>query len=151
MKTLIMAMILALTTTTAFAKEAEIAEDYYQEGIYEYFVDINDYAMFCSFYGAELGNYHLEDMVDAVGEDATEALLTLTEVNTKMTTDNYAEVVIYKTTGMNKLRQKRFHNYYYDAVFDIMDLSVELLEEDLSTISMETVVEKFMHNCRERR
>jgi len=149
MKTLITAIVLALTATTA--SSTEIAEDFYQEGIYEYFADIHDQAMFCSSYGEELANYHLEDMVDAVGEDATEALLALTEVNTTMAIDNYAEVVIYKTTGMNKLWQKRFDNYYYDSIFEIMDLSVEYVEEDLNTLGMEKLVEKFMLNCRERR
>ena len=142
MKTLITAIVLALTPLTA---QAYVAED--QQETYELWTGIVNETMTCTFYGEEISRDHLEELVTSVGEKKANEFLELIDFNVSQSTYVYTTVVIDKESGLNKLYQKRFHNHYYDSMFDIMEISAELVERDLNELGMKKSVEKYMNKC----
>jgi hypothetical protein len=81
MKTLITAIVLALTPLTA---QAYVAED--QQETYELWTGIINETMTCTFYGEEISRDHLEELVTAVGEKKANEFLELIDFNVSQST-----------------------------------------------------------------
>ena len=103
MKTLIVTAIIALTSTVAAADQAT----------YDKYIEESNQASFCGGFGDILQNYHLDEMVEVLGEDTTMEVMDVRNSALNRWVSLFIEVPL--ESSMNKIWKQRFQNNAKDS------------------------------------
>ena len=138
MKTLITAIVIALTATVAQANQEA----------YDNYVDINDKAWFCHGYAQQLTiqSGSVDKLIEAVGEAKTEKVITISDDNQTLGTLNMLRA-LYDEDLISRIQKKKFENHYFESLFTVTELGYDMAQKDTRKLGLEATVNKLIRKC----